>query len=118
FLCIGFFTSCKKDFLDQMPDDIITLEEVFNRRDLSEEFLANVYNYIRDEAHRTNNTPWDVISDDADVSQRNTPFQVILVTGVPRRTTGTSGRIIIKGFVQPPPSLTTSTAMNRFWKMN
>lgn len=76
FLCIGLFTSCKKDFLDQMPDDIITLEEVFNRRDLSEEFLANVYNYIRDEAHRTNNTPWDVISDDADVSQRNTPFQV------------------------------------------
>jgi len=76
FLCFSLFTSCKKDFLDQVPDDIITLEEVFNRRDLSEQYLANVYNYIRDEAHRTNNTPWDVISDDVDVSQRNTPFQV------------------------------------------
>lgn len=75
-VCACLFGSCNKDFLDQVPDDIITLQEVFNRRDLSEQYLANVYNYVRDEAHRTNNTPWDVISDDCDVSQRNSPFQV------------------------------------------
>src|SRR5690606_41933176 len=68
-------SACNKDFFDQVPDDILTIEEIFNRRDLSEEWLAGVYNQIRDEAHRTNNTPWDVISDDADVSQRNTPFR-------------------------------------------
>ncbi|PRD47664.1 RagB/SusD family nutrient uptake outer membrane protein [Sphingobacterium haloxyli] len=71
-------SACNKDFFDQVPDDILTIEEIFNRRDLSEEWLAGVYNQIRDEAHRTNNTPWDVISDDADVSQRNTPFRVNL----------------------------------------
>src|SRR5690606_17051535 len=71
-------SSCQKEFLDQVPDDRLTLEEVFNRRKLSEEWLAGTYNFIRDEAHRTNNTPWDVISDDNDVSQRNTPFQVNL----------------------------------------
>lgn len=70
-------SSCD-DFLDQVPDDIMTIEEVFNRKDLSEDYLANVYNHIRDEAHRTNDTPWDVLSDDIDVSQRNAPFRVNL----------------------------------------
>lgn len=72
------FSSCNKDYLNQVPDDMLTLEEIFNRRQLSEEYLANVYNYIRDEAHRTNNTPWDILSDDNDVSQRNAAFQVNL----------------------------------------
>ncbi len=75
---ILYTSACNKDFFDQVPDDILTIEEIFNRRDLSEEWLAGVYNQIRDEAHRTNSTPWDVISDDADVSQRNTPFRVNL----------------------------------------
>lgn len=73
-----FHISCSKDYLDQVPDDRLSLEEVFNRRDLSEKWLANTYSYIRDEAHRTNDTPWDVLSDDNDVSQRNNPFRVNL----------------------------------------
>ncbi|MGH2622377.1 MAG: RagB/SusD family nutrient uptake outer membrane protein, partial [Sphingobacterium sp.] len=44
-------SSCQKEFLDQVPDDRLTLEEVFNRRKLSEEWLAGTYNFIRDEAH-------------------------------------------------------------------
>lgn len=72
------FSSCQKDFLNQVPDDRLTLDEVFSRRDLSEGWLANTYNYIRDEAHRTNSTPWDVLSDDNDVSQRNHPFRINL----------------------------------------
>ncbi|WP_418894295.1 RagB/SusD family nutrient uptake outer membrane protein [Limibacterium fermenti] len=71
-------SSCYGDFLDQVPDDSLTLEEVFNRRDLSESWLANVYSYVRDETHRTNETPWDNISDDSDVSQRNALFRVNL----------------------------------------
>lgn len=71
-------TSCNKDFLDQVPDDRLDLKEVFNRKDLSENWLAATYNFIRDETHRTNETPWDVISDDNDVSQRNAPFRVNL----------------------------------------
>lgn len=61
-----FFSACNKDFLNQVPDDILTLEEIFNRRQLSEEFLANVYNYIRDEAHHS---PWNGISDGYKVNQ-------------------------------------------------
>lgn len=75
---ISLNTSCYKDFLDQVPDDRLTLEEIFSRRQQSEEWLANTYNFIRDEAHRTNDTPWDVLSDDNDVSQRNSPFRVNL----------------------------------------
>ncbi len=71
-------SSCYKDFLDQVPDDRLTTEEIFNRRDLSESWLANVYNYIKDESHRTNNVPWDILSDDNDVSQRNASFRINL----------------------------------------
>jgi len=71
-------SSCNKEFLDQVPDDRLDLNEIFNRKDLSENWLAATYNFIRDETHRTNNTPWDVISDDSDVSQRNNPFRVNL----------------------------------------
>lgn len=71
-------SACNKDFLDQVPDDRLDLNEVFNRKDLSENWLAATYNYIRDETHRTNDTPWDVISDDCDVSQRNNPYRVNL----------------------------------------
>ena len=71
-------SSCQKEFLNQVPDDRLTLKEVFNRRKLSEDWLAGTYNFIRDEAHRTNTTPWDVISDDNDVGQRGVPFQVNL----------------------------------------
>lgn len=71
-------TACYKDFLDQVPDDRLTIDEIFDRREQSEGWLANTYNYIRDEAHRTNSTPWDILSDDNDVSQRNDAFRVNL----------------------------------------
>lgn len=77
-LILTFGSSCQKDFLNQVPDDRLSLEEVFNRRKLSEEWLAGTYNFIRDEGHRTNNSPWDILSDDNDVSQRNAAFQVNL----------------------------------------
>ena len=59
--------SCEKDFLNQVPEDRITIEQVFQRRKYSEEYLANIYNYIPNEAYR-NRTIWEGASDDADIT--------------------------------------------------
>lgn len=71
------FPSCS-DFLEQVPkDEIPTIEQVFERRKYSEEFLANIYSYIQENAHRTVNIPWDGLSDDMDVTpQRKVHDQV------------------------------------------
>ncbi|MBC9913904.1 RagB/SusD family nutrient uptake outer membrane protein [Chitinophaga varians] len=60
-------TSCNKDFLNQVPDDRITIEQVFARRRYSEEYLANIYSTIPNEAYR-NTSPWEGCSDDADIT--------------------------------------------------
>jgi hypothetical protein len=62
--------SCKKGFLDQVPDDRLTIEQVFQRRKLSEEFLANIYSYIKDESlqFKEDHNPWMGTSDEADVT--------------------------------------------------
>lgn len=59
--------SCNKDFLNQVPDDRITIEQVFARRRYSEEYLANIYATIPNEAYR-NTSPWEGCSDDADIT--------------------------------------------------
>ena len=51
-----------------MPDDRITIEQVFQRTSYSEKYLATVYSYILNEAHRTSPIPWDPCSDDLDVT--------------------------------------------------
>lgn len=65
---ILLFGSCNDDFFNQVPNDRITIEQVFERRQYSEEYLANVYSYIKDESHRTDGYPWDPCSDDLDVT--------------------------------------------------
>ena len=71
FILLGMMVfsnmSCS-DFFNQVPDDMLTIEQVFQRRQYSEEYLANVYNYIPDESHRTSPIPWDPCSDDLDVT--------------------------------------------------
>lgn len=47
FLSVPAFTSCS-DFLDKEPDDMLTLEMVFNDKRRTEDFLAGVYNLIPD----------------------------------------------------------------------
>lgn len=42
--------SCKKGYLDQVPDDRLTLAQTFNNHNTALEFLANVYSDIPDEA--------------------------------------------------------------------
>jgi hypothetical protein len=56
--------SCKK-YLDQVPDDRITIEEVFQKKQASEEYLANVYSYIMDsEGNQWDANPWTTTCDE------------------------------------------------------
>lgn len=69
FICILSLTlfSCS-GFFDQVPEDRITIDQVFQRTIYSEKYLATIYSYIRDESHRTQEVPWDPCSDDLDVT--------------------------------------------------
>ena len=68
-LLIALFTcSCQKNFLDQVPDDRLTIEKVFQQLNPSEQYLANVYSYIKDESYLTNNAPWIGLSDEGDIT--------------------------------------------------
>lgn len=51
---LSFTVSCKKGFLDQVPNDRLTLEETFSNRSTAEKFLANIYNNIPDEFGQRN----------------------------------------------------------------
>jgi starch-binding outer membrane protein, SusD/RagB family len=58
------FGSCKK-YLDQVPDDRITIEEVFQKKASSEQYLANVYSYIPDnEGNQWDANPWTTSCDE------------------------------------------------------
>lgn len=59
--------SCS-DFLDNQPENIKTIEEVFSRRQSSLEFLANVYSYIRYPYSWSNQSLWTGVSDELDVT--------------------------------------------------
>lgn len=62
-----FSTSCKK-YLDQIPNDRITIDQVFQKKSPSEQYLANVYSYVDDEADQANANPWVGNADEADVT--------------------------------------------------
>lgn len=62
--------SCKKGFLDQVPDDRLTTDDIFESQNTTLDFLANVYSYIPDEANQRFVTtgsagPWTAASDEA-----------------------------------------------------
>lgn len=65
-LLLGF-TACN-DFLGEIPDDRQTIEEVFQKKIPSEEFLANVYSYIRDESNQWADNPWTGNCDEVNVA--------------------------------------------------
>ncbi|MBS7564099.1 RagB/SusD family nutrient uptake outer membrane protein [Mucilaginibacter sp. Bleaf8] len=52
-LCL-IATSCSKDYLNQVPNDRLTLEETFSNKATAERFLANVYANIPDEFGQRN----------------------------------------------------------------
>lgn len=71
FLLINI-PACKKGYLDQLPQDRTTIEQVFAHKNTVDNFLANVYSYIRDEASQryiggsTSGGPWTGASDEAE----------------------------------------------------
>lgn len=64
-------SSCKKDFLNQVPDDRLSIDDVFKRQVTTEQYLANVYNQIRSETDWNTGTPWEGLSDEIDVTYNN-----------------------------------------------
>ena len=60
--------SCNKDFLNQVPDDKLTIDQVFQRKDLSEEYLANIYYYLSSTFPNSTGNPWEGLSDEADIT--------------------------------------------------
>lgn len=69
---LGAFPSCKK-FLSQVPDDKQTIDDVFKKKSTTEQYLANVYAYIRSEGDWNNNSPWEGLSDEIDVTYNDYP---------------------------------------------
>lgn len=66
-ILLVLLSACSK-YLDQVPNDRQTIEEVFQKKRPSEEYLANVYNYIRDESDQWNVNPWTGNCDEVNVA--------------------------------------------------
>jgi hypothetical protein len=62
-----FNTGCKK-YLDQVPNDRITIEQVFQKKGPSEQYLAGVYTYVDDLSNIWEGTPWEGNSDEIDIT--------------------------------------------------
>lgn len=58
-------TSCS-DYLDQVPDDVINIDDVFAKRTDVEKYLANVYSYIPEEERVNQNASG--IGDELDIT--------------------------------------------------
>lgn len=61
--------ACKK-YLDTVPDDVLTIEDIFNSKENTEKYLANIYSNLPNEleqrfAGSENSGPWEASSDDA-----------------------------------------------------
>ncbi|ANH80608.1 hypothetical protein A8C56_06085 [Niabella ginsenosidivorans] len=67
FVMLIGFGSCKK-FFDQVPNDQITIDQVFQKKAASQNFLANVYSYVDDESKQWTDFPWTGNSDELDVT--------------------------------------------------
>lgn len=67
FCSLLMITGCSK-YLDQVPNDRITIEEVFRKKAPSEQFLANVYSYVNDDANIWEATPWFSNCDEGDIT--------------------------------------------------
>jgi hypothetical protein len=68
-------SACNPDFFNQVPNDRMTVDEVFQRRLESEQYLAKVYSFIRDESDQTLDvgTPYMGLSDEGDITYTNHP---------------------------------------------
>ncbi len=58
--------ACRKGFLDTVPDNITTLNDVFTKQNLSLQWLARVYNAVEDMWDQPYTTQWSGMSDELD----------------------------------------------------
>jgi len=71
-LCCSM-SACKK-YLDQVPDDKQTIDDVFKKKATTEQYLAGVYGYIRTNTDwNSSNSPWEGLSDEIDVTYNDYP---------------------------------------------
>lgn len=63
-ILLAFMLASCSDYLDQVPDDRQTIEEVFKKKRTTEQYLANVYTYIQDESDEWASHPWTSNSDE------------------------------------------------------
>ncbi|MEJ5146161.1 MULTISPECIES: RagB/SusD family nutrient uptake outer membrane protein [unclassified Sphingobacterium] len=68
-LALTSFNGCK-NYLDQVPDDVITVEDIFKSKTNTDKFLANIYSVIPNElvqrfTNSGNAGPWTAASDEA-----------------------------------------------------
>ncbi len=59
-------SGCKKDYLDTVPDNITTLDNVFTNRIMSEQWLARIYNRVPDPWDQPYTTQWTGMTDEVD----------------------------------------------------
>lgn len=67
FCGVLLVSGCSK-YLDQVPNDRITIDEVFRKKGPTEQYLANVYSYVDDESDQWNTFPWIGNSDEGDIT--------------------------------------------------
>ncbi len=75
-ITILLFTAsgCRKGFLDTVPDNITTLENVFASRVMSEQWLARVYNAMPDMWQTPYATQWGGMTDELDYTWISLPM--------------------------------------------
>ncbi len=61
-----FVSGC--NFLDQVPDDFMTIDEAFQKKAETERYLANVYSYVKNEASQWADHPWGGASDELEIT--------------------------------------------------
>ncbi|WEK33939.1 MAG: RagB/SusD family nutrient uptake outer membrane protein [Candidatus Pseudobacter hemicellulosilyticus] len=72
-LILAAVTGCKK-YLDQVPNDRITMDEVFRKKSPSEQYLANIYSYVNDESNEWSEFPWFGNADEGDATWSRHPI--------------------------------------------
>src|SRR5690625_243208 len=68
-ICFCFLiSSCDTHFLDELPEDRLTIDQVFERQDLSEEYLAHIYSHLDTWYWTPTGNPWEGLSDEEDIT--------------------------------------------------
>src|SRR5690554_6844357 len=67
-IALLIFSSCDQHFFDQVPDDRLRIEDIFERRTTTEQYLAGVYNRIRTQTDWRWDNSFEGLSDDIDIT--------------------------------------------------